>query len=155
MVEHQSGNLKVWGSTPDEDSKFFSVPCSWWNQKKLLSLKDFVVYCNSSKPISHGFWVIIQIMIFALWFPVKVSKVGFPSQCVLWIKIYIKVKWYQTSICRLIRVLYLWNKGTLLKSDWYSFSLNHNFYNQLFLSSQVWHLAVIIFYHMVWLSGLE
>ena len=133
-----------------------------WNDILALgsSNKDFCVYISFQKtwplkPISHGFWVIIQIMIFALWFPVKVSKVGFPSQCVLWIKIYIKVKWYQTSICRLIRVLYLWNKGTLLKSDWFSFSLNHNFYNQLFLSSQVWHLAVIIFDDMVWLSGLE
>ena len=37
---------------------------------------DFDTYWNSSKPISHGFWVIIQIVIFAL------------SQHVLWIEIY-------------------------------------------------------------------
>lgn len=55
-------------------------------------------------------------MIFALWFPVKVSKAGFPSECVLWIKIYLlrlsdiklqSVGWLEFFI----------SEGTLLKSD--------------------------------------
>ena len=60
----------------------------WKDQKKNLSVMDFDKHCNSSKPISHGFWVIIQIVIFALWFPVKIFIASFFSQHVLWIEIY-------------------------------------------------------------------
>ena len=59
---------------------------------------DFDVHCNSSKPISHVFWVIIQIMIFSFWFPIKIFIASFFFQCVLWIEIYLKFKWYQTSV---------------------------------------------------------
>ena len=51
---------------------------------------DFDTHCNSSKSISHGLLVIIQIVIFVLWFPVKIFEIE--------IEIYWNFKQYQTSV---------------------------------------------------------
>ena len=51
--------------------------------KKNLSLIDFDVCFNSSKFNFHGFCMIIQIMIFALWFPVEIFTAVIFPQCVM------------------------------------------------------------------------
>ena len=75
-------NLKVLGSIPHKDSKFFFSAMLMTRGKKNLSLIDFDVCFNSSKFNFHGFCMIIQIMIFALWFPVEIfTAVFFLSVC--------------------------------------------------------------------------
>ena len=68
----------------EEVFKLFLVPRLWQDRKKKSLLMDFDVRCNSSKPISHVFWVIIQIIIFSFWFPIKIFIASFFfSMCVV------------------------------------------------------------------------
>ena len=72
------------------DIKLLEVDRSSDKTKKKFLLMDFDTHCNSSKSISHGLCVITQIVIFVLWFPVKIFEIE--------IEIYWNFKQYQTSV---------------------------------------------------------